>query len=49
MGGAAVSIADAILDGARALVSQLLDLVDADTAQELLTAEAVRRDGEPRR
>jgi len=43
MGGAAVTIAAAILDGARALVSQLLDLVDVGQARALLDAEAVRR------
>ena len=43
MGGAAVSIAEAILDGARALVSQLLDLVDVSQARALLDDEAVRR------
>lgn len=43
MGGAAVTIAGAILDGARALVSQLLDLVDVSQARALLDAEAIRR------
>lgn len=43
MGGEAVSIADALLDGARALVSQLLDLVSVDQARALLDEEAVRR------
>ena len=43
MGGEAMTIAAAILDGARALVSQLLDLVDVEQARALLDAEAVRR------
>lgn len=43
MGGAAMTIAAAILDGARVLVSQLLDLVDVEQARGLLEAEAVRR------
>lgn len=43
MGGEAMSIADALLDGARALVSQLLDLVSVDQARALLDEEAVRR------
>lgn len=38
-----MTIAAAILDGARALVSQLLDLVDVEQARGLLEAEAVRR------
>lgn len=38
-----MSIADALLDGARALVSQLLDLVSVDQARALLDEEAVRR------
>lgn len=38
-----MTIAEAIIDGARALVSQLLDLVDVSQARALLDAEAVRR------
>lgn len=38
-----MTIAEAIVDGARALVSQLLDLVSVDQARALLDAEAVRR------
>lgn len=38
-----MTIAGAILDGARALVSQLLDLVDVEQARALLDDEAVRR------
>ena len=38
-----MTIAEAILDGARARVSQLLALVDVEQARALLDAEAVRR------
>lgn len=42
--GCAVSIERAILvEGARALASQLLDLVSVERARELLDEEAVRR------
>jgi hypothetical protein len=41
--GCAVSIERAILEGARALTSQLLDLVSVERARELLDEEAVRR------
>lgn len=41
--GCAVSIERAILEGARALTSQLLDLVSVEQARELLDEEAVRR------
>lgn len=43
LGGAAVSFHDAILAGARALASQLLDLVNVEDARRLLDEEAVRR------
>ncbi len=38
-----MSIERAILEGARALTSQLLDLVSVERARELLDEEAVRR------
>ena len=38
-----MSIERAILDGARALTSQLLDLVSVEHARELLTEEDIRR------
>ena len=38
-----MSIAEAVVEAARALVSQLLDLVSVDDARALLDAEAVRR------
>lgn len=38
-----MSIERAIIDGARALTSQLLDLVSVERARELLDEEAVRR------
>lgn len=43
MGGAAVSIEQAIMEGARALASQLLDLVNVEDARRLLDEESVRR------
>ena len=38
-----MSVERAIAEGARALVSQLLDLVSVDKARELLTEEDIRR------
>lgn len=43
VGGAAVSVEKAIMEGARALASQLLDLVNVDDARRLLDEEAIRR------
>lgn len=43
MGGAKVSFEDAILAGARALASQLLDLVNVEDAKKLLDEAAVKR------
>ncbi len=38
-----MSVERAIAEGARALVSQLLDLVSVEHARELLTEEDIRR------
>jgi hypothetical protein len=43
VGGEAVSVEQAIMDGARALASQLLDLVNVEDARRILDEEAVRR------
>lgn len=38
-----MSVEEEVLEGARILASQLLDLVSVDRARELLSAEAVKR------
>ena len=43
MGGPPMSFEDAILAGARALASQLLDLVNVEDAKKLLDEAALKR------